>query len=73
MLPLVLPEIIVAVSLLVVLIQAGLSTGIWSVIAGHVLICTPFSIAILQGSFANMDKSLEEAAVEMSKRHCSSR
>ncbi len=65
MLPLVLPEIIVAVSLLVVLIQAGLSTGIWSVIAGHVLICTPFSIAILQGSFANMDKSLEEAAVDL--------
>ena len=65
MLPLVLPEIIVAVSLLVVMLQAGLSTGLWSIIAGHVLICTPFAVAILQGSFANMDRSLEEAAIDL--------
>ncbi len=65
MLPLVLPEVIVAISLLIVLMQLGLSSGTWSIIAGHTLICTPFAIAILQGSFANMDKSLEEAAVDL--------
>ncbi|MEO1706073.1 MAG: ABC transporter permease, partial [Pseudomonadota bacterium] len=65
MLPLVLPEIIVAISLLVVLLQIGLSLGLWSVIAGHVLICTPFAIAILNGAFAGLDPSLEEAAVDL--------
>ena len=65
MLPLVLPEVIVAISLLIVLMQLGLNSGTWSIIAGHTLICTPFAIAILQGSFANMDKSLEEAAVDL--------
>ncbi|WJY20997.1 ABC transporter permease [Fontisubflavum oceani] len=65
MLPLVLPEIIVAVSLLVAMLQIGLTPSIWTVIAGHVLICTPFAIAILNGSFANMDQSLEEAAVDL--------
>lgn len=65
MLPLVLPEIIVAVSLLVVILQVGITPSVWTVIAGHVLICTPFSVAILNGSFANMDQSLEEAAIDL--------
>ncbi|MCV2881022.1 ABC transporter permease [Actibacterium sp. XHP0104] len=65
MLPLVLPEIIVAVALLVVLLALGLPLGAWTVILGHVLICTPFSIAILTSAFANMDRSLEEAAVDL--------
>ena len=66
MLPLVLPEIIVAVSLLVVIVQLfGLNLSRWTVIGAHVLICTPFCIAILNSSFGNLDASLEEAAVDL--------
>lgn len=65
MVPLVLPEIIVAVSLLVVFLQIGLSLSSLTVILGHVLICTPFSIAILNGSFQSLDNSLEEAAIDL--------
>lgn len=66
MLPLVLPEIIVAVSLLVVIVQVlGLNLSHWSVIAAHTLICTPFCVAILNASFANLDASLEEAAYDL--------
>lgn len=65
MLPLVLPEIIVAVSLLVVLLRLGLPLGALTVILGHVLICTPFCIAILNSAFASLDQSLEEAAYDL--------
>lgn len=65
MVPLVLPEIIVAVSILVVVMRAGLGIGAWTVIAGHVLICTPFAIAILNSAFAALDASLEEAAYDL--------
>ncbi|MCE2517822.1 MAG: ABC transporter permease subunit, partial [Alphaproteobacteria bacterium] len=65
MLPLVLPEIIIGVALLIVLIQLGFSLNIWTVILGHVLICTPFSIAILMSAFNNMDKNLEEASLDL--------
>ncbi|MCF6443246.1 ABC transporter permease subunit [Nereida sp. MMG025] len=65
MLPLVLPEIIVAVALLVVFLQLGLPLGNWAVIAGHVLICMPFCIAILNSSFQNIDPALEEAARDL--------
>ncbi|THD83043.1 ABC transporter permease [Aliigemmobacter aestuarii] len=65
MLPLVLPEIIVAVSLLVVLLGLGVNLSILTVILGHVLICTPFTIAILSSAFQSLDKSLEEAAYDL--------
>ncbi|PWR04667.1 spermidine/putrescine ABC transporter [Meridianimarinicoccus roseus] len=65
MLPLVLPEIIVAVSLLVVFLQLGLQLSALTVILGHVLICTPFCIAILNGAFQSLDNALEEAAVDL--------
>ena len=66
MLPLVLPEIIVAVSLLVVIVNLfGLGLSRWTVIAAHTLICTPFCIAILNSAFQNLDASLEEAAVDL--------
>lgn len=72
MLPLVLPEIIVAVSLLVVLLQLGLTLGSWTVILGHVLICMPFSIAILNSAFQSLDRSLEEAAIDLGETRWSS-
>ncbi|TFL16820.1 ABC transporter permease [Jannaschia formosa] len=66
MLPLVLPEIIVAVSLLVVAIRIlGLDLSLWTVVAAHVLICTPFAVAILNASFQSLDASLEEAAIDL--------
>lgn len=72
MLPLVLPEIIVAVSLLVVLLQLGLPLGAWTVVLGHVLMATPFCIAILNSAFQSLDRSLEEAAVDLGETKWSS-
>lgn len=65
MLPMVLPEIIVGVSLLVVILQLGFDLSLWSIVLGHVLICTPFCIAILSSAFLNMDQSLEEASFDL--------
>ena len=65
MLPLVLPEMIVAMSLLVVLLGIGVPLSIFTIILGHVLICTPFAVAILSSAFQSLDKSLEEAAYDL--------
>jgi len=65
MLPLVLPEMIVAMSLLVVLLAIGVPLSIFTVIVGHVLICTPFAVAILSSAFQSLDQSLEEAAYDL--------
>jgi spermidine/putrescine transport system permease protein len=71
MLPLVMPEIILAVALLVILLQIGFPLGMFAVILGHVLVCTPFTIAILNGAFLSLDKSLEEAAYDLGETRAS--
>jgi spermidine/putrescine transport system permease protein len=63
--PLILPEIIVGVSLLIVLIQLGITLNVWSVILGHTLLLTPFSIIIMNSAFNNLDLSLEEASMDL--------
>ena len=65
MLPMVLPEVILAMSLLVVLIGLGVPLSMFTIILGHVLICTPFSVAILTSAFQSLDRSLEEAAYDL--------
>lgn len=65
MLPLVLPEIIVAVSLLIVLLGVGIPLSIFTVILGHVLAATPYAIAVLNAAFSSLDKSFEEAAYDL--------
>ncbi|WP_106160204.1 ABC transporter permease [Hasllibacter halocynthiae] len=66
MVPLVLPEIIVGVSVLIVVNTVlGLPLGLWAVIAAHVLICTPFAVAVLSGAFQSLDPAMEEAARDL--------
>lgn len=65
MLPLVLPEMIVAMSLLVAFLSINVPLSILTVILGHVLITTPFAVAILSSAFQSLDQSLEEAAYDL--------
>lgn len=65
MLPLVLPEMIVSMALLVILLAIGVPLSIFTIIMGHVLICTPFAVAILSSAFQSLDRSLEEAAYDL--------
>ena len=65
MLPMVLPEMIVSMSLLVVLLTLNVPLSILTIIMGHLLICTPFAVAILSSAFQSLDRSLEEAAYDL--------
>lgn len=65
MAPLVLPEIIIAISLLLVLLQFGLGLSLVTVILGHVLICLPYSITVLISGFEGFDPAYEEASTDL--------
>lgn len=65
MLPIVVPEIVIGISLLVLLNQLGIGLGLPSVVIGHVLICLPFSVAVLLSRFEGFDRSLEEASADL--------
>jgi spermidine/putrescine transport system permease protein len=71
MAPLVLPEIIIAVSLVIVIVQLGLELSLLTVAAGQIVVATPYAIAILSAAFAGLDRSLEEAALDLGETRMS--
>jgi spermidine/putrescine transport system permease protein len=66
MLPLVVPSIILAVALLVLARQVfDIPLTLWTVAAGHILICVPFSMMVLMSRLEGFDRSLEEASADL--------
>lgn len=65
MLPLVIPGIIVASSMLVLFISIGIKPSLTAVIMGHTFLALPFSVAIMKSAFDDFDASLEEAALDL--------
>jgi spermidine/putrescine transport system permease protein len=64
-LPLFIPDIVLGIALLMLVTQAGFSLSLYSVVAGHVLICLPFAIAVLVSRLEGFDTSLEEASRDL--------
>ena len=65
MLPLVIPGIIVASSMLVLFISVGLRPSLFAIVLGHTFLALPFSVAIMKSAFDQFDQSLEEAAYDL--------
>lgn len=66
MIPLVVPSIILGIAILVILRKLfDLQLSLWTIGAGHVLICTPFAMLVLIARLEGFDKSLEEASADL--------
>jgi spermidine/putrescine transport system permease protein len=66
MVPLVVPSIILGIALLVVLRRVfSVDLSLWTIGAGHVMICTPFAMLVLMSRLEGFDKSLEEASLDL--------
>ncbi len=63
--PLVVPEVLIGVSLLVILNKIGWVTSLTTIIYSHILICTPYGLQVMMGAFEGLDKSLEEASTDL--------
>ena len=65
MVPLVIPEIILGIALLMTLSLGGIKLSLFSVGLGHMLLCVPFSMLVLISRMEGFDKSMEEAAQDL--------
>lgn len=66
MLPLVVPSLILAIALLVILRKVfDVPLTLWTVAAGHVLVCVPFSMMVLISRLEGFDRGLEEASNDL--------
>ncbi|CDQ38568.1 ABC transporter permease [Virgibacillus salexigens] len=63
--PVVIPDIVLAVALLVLYSFLNVKLGLATVIPGHVVFATSFVILVLLARLAGLDKALEEAAKDL--------
>ncbi len=63
--PIVIPEIVLAVALLCIYMKIGFPLGLWSIILGHTTLTLPYVVINVKSRLAGYDKSLEEAAMDL--------
>jgi spermidine/putrescine transport system permease protein len=63
--PMIVPEVIMGVSLLILFVVIRLELGYTSIIISHVTFCFPFVMVAVQARLAGLDPALEEAALDL--------
>jgi spermidine/putrescine transport system permease protein len=63
--PMLVPEVIMGVSLLILFVVIHLQLGFATIIISHVTFCFPFVMVAVQARLAGLDPALEEAALDL--------
>jgi putrescine transport system permease protein len=63
--PLVMPEVITGLSLLLLFVALNLDRGFWTVAAAHTTLTLSFVAVVVQSRLLSFDRSLEEAAMDL--------
>lgn len=65
LIPLIVPEIVLGVSLLTLFSKASVPTGYLTLVPGHTVITLPLATLVLMGAMSALDPSLPEAATDL--------
>jgi putrescine transport system permease protein len=63
--PLVMPEVILGLSLLLLFVSLRLPRGFWTVTASHATVTLCYATVVIQARLGSFDRSLEEAAQDL--------
>ncbi|HRQ28124.1 ABC transporter permease subunit [Hyphomicrobium sp.] len=63
--PLVMPEVITGLSLLLLFVAVGFARGFWTVVIAHATFSMCFAAVVVQARLYDFDKSVEEAAMDL--------
>jgi putrescine transport system permease protein len=63
--PLVMPEVITGLSMLLLFVAVAIDRGFWTVVIAHTTMATCFVAVIVQSRLVDFDVSLEEAALDL--------
>lgn len=63
--PLVMPEVILGLSLLLLFVAVGVPRGFWTVTIGHATLTLCYATVVVQARLASFDHALEEAARDL--------
>src|SRR5690349_928297 len=63
--PLILPEVITGLSLLLLFVAASIDRGFWTVVIAHTTLTMGFVTVVVQARLMDFDRSIEEAAMDL--------
>jgi len=63
--PLVMPDVITGLSMLLLFVAIGLDRGFWTIILAHITFAMCFVAVVVQSRLVTFDRSLEEAALDL--------
>jgi spermidine/putrescine transport system permease protein len=64
-LPLIIPDIAIAVATLVFLVSVGINRSIWTIIAAHIVFCLAYIAVVVSTRLSGLNPHLEEAALDL--------
>lgn len=64
-LPIIIPEIVMGVGLLLFFVLTGTGLGLWTILVAHIAFCVPFVYVIVRARLATYDRTMEEAAQDL--------
>lgn len=66
--PIVAPKVVLGVALLILFLRMRIFATLGSIVLAHAVLTLPFVIAMISASLVNLDRSLEEAAMDLGAR-----
>jgi spermidine/putrescine transport system permease protein len=63
--PIIVPEIVLAVALLIIFMSVGIRLGMGSILIGHCTFCVPYSVVTIRGRISGDNETLEEASMDL--------
>ncbi|KPC72204.1 hypothetical protein ADL27_52650, partial [Streptomyces sp. NRRL F-6602] len=64
-LPMAMPEVVMAASLLTLFLNMGVQLGFWTILIAHIMFCLSFVVTAVKARVMSMDPRLEQAAQDL--------
>lgn len=63
--PIIVPEIVLAVAMLIIFITLGIKLGMVTILIGHCTFCIPYAVVTIKGRISGDNNTLEEASMDL--------
>lgn len=63
--PIVVPEVVMAVSMLIIFMIVGFKLGLGTIVIGHCTFCIPYAVIIIKGRITGDNETLQEASMDL--------
>lgn len=63
--PIIVPEIVLAVAMLIIFMTVGIRLGMGTILIGHCTFCIPYAVVTIKGRISGDGETLEEASMDL--------